>query len=132
MMGGRNGRDAAARFAERRRLEDEAPRLHAVVPTLTACKIEIAEGREHATTAEITYTKRVIIAVAPALFMFPCGDAACRDGGHDITNELVRGLREGKTEIRGQDTCFGHTGTADCGRVLRFAAFAEYAASTPP
>lgn len=124
-MGGK-GREAAARFAERRRLEDEAPRLRDVVPTLEACRIEIAEGRKEATTAEIAHTRRVVVAVAPALFMFPCGDQSCRDGGHDVTHELVRALREGKTEITGEDTCFGHVGTADCGRVLRYKAFAEY------
>jgi hypothetical protein len=126
---GRNGRDAAARFAERRRLEDEAPRLRDVVPKLTVLRIEIAEGREESTTAEVAHTRRVVVAVAPALFLIPCGDASCRDGGHDVTNELLRGLREGKAEIRGQDTCYGHMGTATCGRVLRYAAFAEYTSS---
>jgi len=125
-MMGRNGRDAAARFAERRRLEDEAQRLRDVAPKLTSLRIEVAEGREGSTTAEISHTKRVVVEVAPALFWFQCGDASCRDGGHDVTNELVRGLREGKAEIHGQDTCFGHTGNADCGRVLRFTAYAEY------
>ena len=126
---GRNGRDAAARFAERRRIEDEAPRLRDVVPRLTKLRIEIAEGREHATTAEISHKRVVVVAVAPSLFVFPCGDASCKDGGHDVTHEIVRGLRDGKTEIRGEDTCYGHTGTADCGRVLRYVAYAEYEAA---
>src|SRR5436305_14536408 len=115
----RGGRDAAARFAERRRMEDEAPRLREIAPTLTSLKIDVAEGRAESTTAEISHTRRVVVDVAPALFILPCGDASCKEGGHDITNELVRALREGKTEIEGEDTCFGRTGTADCGRILR-------------
>jgi hypothetical protein len=125
-MMGTNGRDAAARFAERRRLEDEAPRLRTIAPKLKGCRIEISEGRSDSTTAEIKHVRRVVVDVAPALFMLPCGDPACRDGGHDITNELLRGLRESKTEIEGSDTCFGHTGTAECGRILRFVASCEY------
>ncbi|HEY8075390.1 MAG TPA: hypothetical protein VIF62_14800, partial [Labilithrix sp.] len=104
-MMNRNGRDAAARFAERRRLEAEAPRLQTVAPQLTALRIDIAEGREKATTAEISHTRRIVVAVAPALFWFPCGDASCKDGGHDVTNELLHGLRANKTEIHGEDTC---------------------------
>lgn len=122
----RSGRDVAARFAERRRLEDEAPRLKDVAPKLVSCKIEIAEGRAESTTAEISHTRRVVVEHAPALFIVPCGDPSCKEGGHDITHELLRGLRDGRVEIRGEDTCYGHAGTADCGRVLRFTAYCEY------
>lgn len=118
--------EAAQRFAERRRLEDEAPRLRDAVPRLKACRIEIKDSRAGVTSADITHTRRIVVEHAPALLLIPCGDPSCRDGGHDITAELLRGLRSGQSEIRGEDTCFGHLGTADCGRVLRFTAFAEY------
>jgi hypothetical protein len=124
-------REAAERFAERRRREDEAPRLRHVVPRLVACRLEIEETRAGVTSAEIAHTRRVVVEHAPALFVIPCGDPSCRDGGHDITSDLMRGLREGKAETRGEDRCFGHTGMADCGRILRFKAFAEYRPAAP-
>jgi hypothetical protein len=120
------GRDAAERYAERKRREDEAPRLRDVVPRLTACRLELEEGRAGFVTPEVAHTRRIVVAHAPALFVIPCGEPSCRDGGHDVSMDLLRGLREGRGEIRGEDTCYGHTGTADCGRVLRFAAFVEY------
>ncbi len=125
MMRG-NGRDAAGRFAERRRLEDEAPRLHDKVPRLETCRIEIAEGRNDATSADVTHTRIVVVAVAPALFVFPCGDPSCRDGGHDVTSEILRGLASGNTEIRGEDACYGRVGASECGRILRYRVFASY------
>ncbi len=123
-------REAAERFAERRRREDEAPRLRDVVPTLTSCRIEVDEARAGVTGAEVSHTRRVVVAHAPALFIVPCSDGSCRDGGHDITHDVLRGLRESRAEISGQDACYGHVGNADCGRVLRFTAFADYQAPT--
>jgi hypothetical protein len=78
------------------------------------------------TGADVKHTRRLVVERAPALFLIPCGDPSCREGGYDISSVLLRGLRDGRTEIRGEDTCHGNVGTADCGRVLRFAAFAEY------
>ena len=118
--------EAAERFAARRRQEDEAPRLRDVVPRLVACRLEIEETRAGVTSVEVSHTRRIVVEHAPALFVIPCSDASCRDGGHDISSPVMRGLGEGRAEIRGEDTCYGRTGTADCGRILRFAAFAEY------
>ncbi|MCA9588304.1 MAG: hypothetical protein KC657_23440 [Myxococcales bacterium] len=118
--------EAAERFAERRRREDEAPRLLEVAPDLVSCKIEIEERRAGVTGADVSHTRRVVVEHAPALFLVACGDPACRDGGHDITGDILRGLREHRAEIRGEDTCFGSTGSAECGRVIGYAAFAEY------
>jgi hypothetical protein len=56
----------------------------------------------------------------------PCGDPSCREGGHDVTSELLRGLRGGLAKVEGEDTCYGNIGSATCGRVLRFTAFVEY------
>lgn len=118
--------EAAERFAERRRQEDAAPRLKDTVPDLTACKIDIEEWRATGTSADVTHTRRVVVDHAPALFVIPCGDTSCRDGGYDITSQLVRGLREGRREVHGEDTCHGGVGTATCGRILKFTAQAEY------
>jgi hypothetical protein len=122
--------EAAERFAARRRQEDEAPRLRDVVPRLTACRVEFEERRGGVTTADVSHTRRIVVERAPALLIIPCGDASCRDGGHDISSDFLRGLREGRTVIHGEDTCYGQVGTADCGRILKFTAFAEYTPST--
>ena len=122
-----NRRGAAAeRFAERRRQEDEAPRLRDVVPTLTACRVVFEERREGVTGSDLSHTRRIVVEHAPARLVVPCGDSDCRDGGHDISAELVRGLRSGQAEIHGEDRCFGHVRAADCQRVLAFTAYAEY------
>lgn len=118
--------EAAERFAERRRQEDEAQRLKDAVPTLATCKIEIGESRREMTTADVSHTRHVIVDRAPALFFVACTDPSCRDGGHDITHVVMRGLREGRAETRGEDTCHGQLGTADCGRIVRFTVFATY------
>jgi hypothetical protein len=122
--------EAAERFAARRRQEDEAPRLRDVIPRLQACRIELAERRAASTNTDVSHTRRVVVEHAPALLVVPCGDASCRDGGFDLSHDFLRGLREGRAEIHGEDCCHGHVGTADCGRVLAFTAFAEYKAAT--
>jgi hypothetical protein len=124
-MNGRRG-EAGERFAERRRREDEAPRLRDAVPNLVACRIEIAERRADVTSADVTHTRHLVVARAPAMLIVPCSDPSCRDGGHDITWDLLRGLRERRVEIRGEDSCNGNIGTVHCGRVLTFTAIAEY------
>ena len=119
-------REAAERFADRRRREDEAPRLRELVPRLTSCKIEIDERRDGMIGAEVKHTRRIVVEHAPALFLVACGNSACVDGGHDITGPILRGLREGQTEIEGEDVCHGHTGSSACGRIVRFTAHCEY------
>src|SRR5689334_11753022 len=81
--------DAAMRAAERRRREDEAPRLLARVPKLESLKLEIEERRPEATSADVQHVKRVVVESAPALFEIACCDRACKDGGHDITRAVL-------------------------------------------
>lgn len=120
------GREAAERFAERRRREDSAPRLHDVVPTLTSCTLLLEDARAEAVSAEVSYTRRIVVEHAPALFVVPCSDPSCKDGGHDVTTPIMMGLKGRQTEIVGTDTCYGHTGTAPCGRNLTFRVKATY------
>lgn len=129
-MNGRMGRsrEAAERFAERRRREDAAPRLKEVVPRLTGCRLELSERGGGSTGAEVAHIRRVVVDNAPALFFVPCGDSECRDGGHDLTVPLLRGLEGHRVEIRGEDTCSGYVGDTPCGRILAYAAFSEYSA----
>ena len=118
---------AAERFAERRRQEDDAARLRDVAPDLVACKVELAERRADVGIAEVAHTRHLVVARAPALLFIPCSDPSCRDGGHDISSTLLRGLRERRRDIRGEDSCNGNVGTAHCGRLLQFHAHATYA-----
>ena len=124
-MRSRRNSPQALRFAERRRREDDAPRLHEQVPNLVSLQLEIedrsgvAEGSAH--------TRRVVVDRAPALFLMPCGDPRCVDGEHDLTTMVMRALRQQETAFKGQDECRGSVGPSACSRVLHFDAVAEYA-----
>lgn len=118
--------EAAERFAERRRKEDESPRLSEVAPDLLSCRIEITERRADATTAEVSHTRHLVVARAPSVLFIACSDSSCKEGGHEIGGELLRGFRSRTADIRGEDTCNGDVGTVHCGRILTFAAHAEY------
>ena len=117
--------DAARRFAERRRREDEAPRLHAEVPALVTLDLTFAERKGDA-TGETSHVRRVVVASAPALFEITCGDASCLDGGHDLTHMIMRALRDRRTAFDGEDVCHGNVGAATCARVLRYTGAANY------
>jgi len=121
-------REAAQRFAERRRREDEAPRLLAVAPTLSSLRFRIDEYRAGGSLAETGHVRPIVVANAPALFVFPCQDPSCKDGGHDLTSEITAALRAGKEQFRGEDPCRGQVGSADCSRILRYSATATYKA----
>ncbi len=118
--------EASQRFAERRRREDEAPRLLERVPELTGLRLEVEERRASSSTADSKHVRHVIVDRAPALFFLPCGDPACKDGGHDVTNPLMRGLMGHETRFEAEDSCSGSVGTAHCGRIIRVIAIATY------
>lgn len=127
-MNFRRGRAAQERVSERRRREDEAPRLAAVAPHLESLRIELSEKRGNIGIADGTHIKRVVVEHAPALFILPCGESSCRDGGHDITRAVLRGIEQRATTYEGDDPCSGQTGTAPCSRTLVFTAHATYKA----
>jgi hypothetical protein len=118
--------EAAQRFAERRRREDEAPRLRSKVPALAALELEYRESRAGVVVADVAHKRRVVVERAPALFEVPCTDSACRDGGHDITLLVMRALQSGEERFEGEDVCHGHVGTSECRRVLSFHGTAKY------
>jgi hypothetical protein len=72
--------------------------------------------------------KHVIVASAPALFIFHCGDELCEGGGHDVTTSILYSLRALRTEFTGQHACDGTVGCSRCRRSIEFRAFAEYSA----
>ena len=121
-------REAAERFAERRRREDDAPRLLDVIPKLNTLKFKIEEYRAGGSLAETSHVRPIVVANAPALFVFPCQDSSCKDGGHDVTAEISMALRSGKEHFAGEDPCRGQVGSAECSRVLRYSATATYKA----
>lgn len=118
--------EAAQRFAERRKREDEAPRLRAAVPLLDSLELEFRESRAGVQMADVTHKRRVVVERAPALFELPCQDSSCRDGGHDITQPVMRMLRDGSAHFEGEDVCHGQVGNAECRRVLSFVGNATY------
>lgn len=115
---------ATQRSVERREAEEGAPRLIAQVPSLRSARIQITEMIPTGTTKHI---KHVVVASAPALFIIPCGDKACRDGSHDLTAPLMSAFRRRLTSAVGENSCEGTCGTAPCGRSIRYELVAEYA-----
>jgi hypothetical protein len=122
-MNYRKNSPQAVRFAERRKREDEAPRLHDQVPSLTSLLLEI---EDRSGVGGATHTRRVVIDRAPALFLVQCGDPRCLDGEHDLTTTVMRALRSRETTFKGEDDCRGSVGPSACSRVLHFGAVAEY------
>jgi hypothetical protein len=122
---------AAARFAERRRREDDAPRLCDEVPNLRSLRLEIEERSGIAGT-QPKHIRRFVVDRAPALFLVPCGDPRCVEGEHDLTMLVMRALRAQETCFQGTDDCAGSVGSSPCGRVLHFDAFAEYSSERSP
>jgi hypothetical protein len=117
---------AALRAAERRERENAAPRLSSEVPDLTTLRFEVEEKSGTSSAVQPKYTRFIVVASAPALFLLPCGDSNCTDGGHDITSFVMTALRAHKTHFSGEDECRGSIGTSFCARVLHFTASADY------
>lgn len=120
--------EAAERTAERRRREDDAPRLKDQVPKLDTLVLEIQEHRAGTVVLESTHIRRIPVEFAPALFELPCQDSFCKQGGHDVTQAILRSLQSGATSFEGEHACGGQTGTAECQRSLRYVAKATYKA----
>jgi hypothetical protein len=114
---------AADRFAERRRRENDAPKLRAQVPTLTSLRLDI---EERSIGGAIKHVRRVVIDRAPSLFLVPCGDPQCANGEHDLTSTVMRALFARETAFHGSERCTGSLGPSACGRVIHFDGTAEY------
>ncbi len=126
MARGRSGRsaEAAKRFADRRRREDEAPRLSARVPTLGTLRLEMQERNGENGVVYATYVRHVMVDRAPALFFFPCGDTACEGGGEDATESMLRHLSAGEDRFEVVAHCNGTAGNAPCHREVKVLAIA--------
>ena len=126
MKPSRRHTEAALRATERRKREDDAPRLKEEVPHLEKLKLEIEEHRGDGAISGTRYTRHIVVDHAPALFEIPCGESDCEDGGHDLTPEIMRALRSSSREFSGDDACNGRLGSGYCRRVLVYQAIAEY------
>ena len=76
--------------------------------------------------SESSHKKRVVVERAPALFVIPCANKECTDGGHDVTSDIMRALRAKMERFEGAHACGGTVANAPCSGVLRFTATAEY------
>jgi hypothetical protein len=122
---------AAQKYAERRERENKAPRLRAEIPNLVRLDLAIEERAPADTVSRPRHVRRIVVEHAPALFLVPCGDPRCEEGGHDVTIDIMRGLRSGRSKFEGQDECRGSVGPIRCNRILWFEATAEYDSATP-
>ncbi len=120
--------EAQIRASERRKREDDAPRLKAEVPGLKTLRLEIDEQLSGSSVSAARHVRHIVVDSAPALFELTCGEPSCSDGGHDLTFEILRSLRAGQTEFSGQSTCYGRLGTSasPCRRVLCYTATATF------
>jgi hypothetical protein len=111
---------------ERRKREAEAPRLAATIPGLEKLKLEVSERSANIVRPEHTHTRHVMVDSAPALFVLPCHDSRCKEGGHDLTAQILAALRSKQVRFEGEDACPGVVGTAACSRVLGYVGLATY------
>jgi hypothetical protein len=118
--------EAAERMAERRRREEEAPRLNVTIPTLEKLRLDVEERSASISRPEHTHTRHVVVSSAPALFVMPCRDTQCKDGGHNLTAEILSALRRRVERFEGTDACGGNVGSASCARVLAYVGVASY------
>ena len=120
------------RMAERDRRESAAGKLTDRVPGLTSLSLVIRETRPGGSASDTQYTRRVVIERAPALFEVPCSYSYCRDGGYDVTREILDGLRSRSPHFEGEVGCRGSCGGEYCSRVLHYVATATYANGDAP
>jgi hypothetical protein len=122
----RQNPEVTRRTAERRKREDDAPRLAVAIPTLQGLRLEVLEHSPSMSHPEYTHVRHVVVANAPALFVMPCHDKDCKEGGHDLTHEILAALRRRSARFEGEDACRGMVGSVGCSRILGYVAAATY------
>ncbi len=122
----RRATEGAQRVARRWQQADESPRLLSEIPGLTSLRLVIEESGSGRTVGGAKHTRLFVVATAPALFVIPCGDPRCEEGGHDVTREIMFQLRSAKTSFEGSDPCNGMAGTAPCGTIIHYYVTATY------
>ncbi len=109
--------------------ESSAPRLTDEVPSLRTLRLTMRFRRGEHALPESEHTRIVVVQRAPALFVVPCSDPQCREGGHDVTQDIMFRLRSKNGAFVGSASCSGSLGSAaaPCARTLVFEASATYA-----
>lgn len=111
---------------ERWKREDEAARLSTEAPTLLQLRLELSESSNGRRVLDSNRVVHIVVARAAARFEVPCSDARCKDGGYDLTRDVMQNVRQRRLSFVGQDTCNGYLGDFPCTRVLQFVAHAEF------
>ncbi|MFP6684409.1 MAG: hypothetical protein VB934_06840 [Polyangiaceae bacterium] len=122
----RPNKQAYLRAIERRKREDDAPRLKSRVPRIESLNITISESGRDLGDLDVSYIRRVVVERAPALFDLPCSDPRCTGGGHDVTRPFLNALRHAQTSFEGSHRCGGTVKETECPLALRFEATATY------
>src|SRR4051794_13387565 len=104
MLSRRKRGEVAQATADRRRREDEAPRLREGAPSLVSLDLAIEERRPSSATRDAGHTRRIVVDRAPALFVMPCAAPGCT-GEHDITRAVMQDLDRGATRFEGECQC---------------------------
>ncbi len=128
MRFGRGWQEVAERRKARREREDSSRRLHDVVPKLERFHLEVSVEREGVVLMGTAHVRRFVVANAPALFVLPCTDEDCKDGGHDVTDGVVRSLQNSLERFDIVNRCNGQIGSTSCKRVMHLAGAAGYRA----
>ena len=123
----RHGRDSsrAQATAEHRRREDAAPRLREQAPRLLSLRLSLEEKRQDSSSSTRTYVRPIVVSTAPAYFELRCTEPKC-DGRHDITQEILEGIVQGREVITGESPCNGMDNNQLCDCTLTYLCQATY------
>jgi hypothetical protein len=100
--------------ADRRRREDDAPRLQVEVPHLARLSLSLGERGADGHDPASAHIRRVVVESAAALFLVPCSAPGCPSGAHDLTAAIMPELLRGSTRFEGE------TGCNACGCVMSY------------
>jgi hypothetical protein len=112
--------EVAQHVAERRRREDDAPRLQVEVPRLSRLSLSLGERGAGGRDPASAHIRRVVVERTAALFVVPCSALGCPAGAHDLTSAIMLELRRGATRFEGETHCDA------CGCVMSHVGDAEY------
>jgi hypothetical protein len=112
--------EVAQNVADRRRREDDAPRLQVEVPRLARLSLSLGERGAGGRDPGSAHIRRVVMESAAALFLVPCSAPGCPSGAHDLTTAIMPELLGGSTRFEGE------TGCDACGCVMSHLGDAEY------
>lgn len=110
---------------QRREREAAAPQLQVLVPSLRELSLRVVRCLGGDAERRDSHVRHVVIDRAPAYFFSPCIDHDCI-GGHDLTEDVLAGLREKQTKIVVAKPCDAGGGEARCPGLLELEATARY------